>query len=94
MTSLLLAEISGLVVSLALKYLPWLSDWYDGQTSKTRALVAVVAMLVVTAVAYGLSCTGEYSFFECSRAGALAAAELFIAALVANQATYTVVRNW
>lgn len=88
-----LASVAGLVLSLAFAYVPRLSDWYDGKNSQTKALIMAGLLLVVAVGAYGLSCASPYSYFECTRVGAWTAAQVFVAALVANQGTYLIVRN-
>lgn len=88
-----LAGVAGLVLSLAFAYVPRLSDWYDGKDSQTKALIMAALLLVVAAASYGLSCTGDFAFFECTRVGAWVAVQVFIAALVANQGTYLLMRN-
>lgn len=93
MNEQLLASMAGLVLSLAFAYMPGLSDWYDGKNSQTKALIMAGLLLVVAAASYGLSCTGNFAYFECSEAGAWTAVEVFIAALVANQGTYMITRN-
>lgn len=93
MTEQQLASVAGLALSLAFAYVPGLSDWYEGKNSQTKALIMAGLLLVVAAASYGLSCTGNYALFECTEAGAWTAVEVFIAALVANQGTYLLMRN-
>lgn len=90
MTAELLAGISGTVVSVLFSYLPGLSGAYDGLGATYKRLVMAGVLLVVAAVIYGLSCAGIYQFFTCDQAGIIKAVEIFVAALVANQATYLI----
>jgi len=90
MTAELLAGISGTVVSVLFSYLPGLSGAYDGLGATYKRLVMAGVLLVVTAAVYGLSCAGIYQFFACDQAGIIKAVEIFVAALVANQATYLI----
>lgn len=90
MTAELLAGIAGTVVSVLFSYLPGLSGAYDALDNTTKRLVMAGVLLVVTAAVYGLSCANVFSYFTCDKAGIFKAVEIFIAALVANQATYLV----
>lgn len=88
MTAELLAGIAGTVVSVLFSYLPGLSGAYDVLDNTTKRLVMAGVLLVVAGTVYGLSCAGVFDFFTCDKGGILKAVEIFIAALVANQATY------
>jgi hypothetical protein len=49
-----------------------------------------VVLLVATAAIFGLSCAGVLTVASCNQPGALGLVSALIAALVANQATYTI----
>ena len=85
-----LGAIAGAVLSLAVAYIPRVSEWYDNLDAKGKAQ-AMGALLIVTAVAvFGLSCAAVLDFVPCTVAGAKELFTVLIAALVANQAVYSI----
>lgn len=86
----LLMSVAGAMLALGFGYLPGLRDWYGAQDGPRKALVMALLLLVAALGTFGLSCWGPYTFTTCDEAGAWALVELFIAALVANQATYQI----
>lgn len=93
MDQITLATIAGSLLSLVFSYVPGFSTWYDGKDAQTKALIMGAALLLVTAGAFGLSCAGWGSYFECTETGVQAALTVFFAALVANQATYGLTKH-
>lgn len=91
MTSERLAEFAGIVLSLAFSYVPGLREKYDALDGIYKRLIMGGALLVVAAGVFGLSCAGIIGDVVCSEAGAIGLARVFIAALIANQATYLLV---
>ena len=92
------AIVAGLL-ALLFAYVPGLSDWYGALESKHKALVMAGALLVVAVGVVGLACAGLAGDFgltvTCDRPGIVGLVNAFIAALVANQATYVIaVRPW
>jgi len=88
-----LALIAGTVLSLLFSYGPGLRQKYDSLSPDYKRLVMLAALAVVTLGLYGASCAGVYDLpfvagVECTRAGALGLFELFVSALIANQATF------
>ena len=90
MNSEQLAAVAGLVLSLAFSYVPGLSDWYGALEATRKRLVMAGLLLVVTVGVFGFSCGGLANIVTCDKAGAWALVNAFIAALVANQATYQI----
>lgn len=81
------ASIAGALLSLAMKYVPGLSDWYAKQASGTKSLLMAV-LVVISAVGV--------AFWTCSD-GACAAqgnwkvyVMAIFGALMANQATHQI----
>jgi hypothetical protein len=83
-----LAAIAGLILSLLFSYVPGLSDWYGALEPTRKRLVMAGLLLAVAGGTFGLSCAGVVDAVACTQKGALALVSAFIAALVANQATY------
>jgi hypothetical protein len=90
MTGQQLAIAAGILLSLLFSYIPSLQAWYSAKDSKTQSLIMLGALAVVTAGALGVSCAGWWSLVTCDQIGVKSLIEAFVAALIANQATYTI----
>lgn len=90
MTAEQLSALAGVILSLAFSYLPGLAPWFDRLEPTVKRLVMAGLLLVVAVGAFGLSCAGVISAAACTQAGAWSVLTVFIAALVANQATYLI----
>jgi hypothetical protein len=90
MTGNELAGVAGIILSLLFSYIPKLQLWYDPLDPKTKSLIMLGALLLTTAGAYGLSCSGWWIFVTCNQAGVKSLVEAFVVALIANQATYVI----
>jgi len=93
MTPELLSSLGAILLSLAASYLPGFSPWYGALAGEHKRLL-MLGLLALTALAcYGLACAGLAEALElgltCDEPGALALARAFLAALVANQATFS-----
>ncbi len=92
MDNVALSSIAGVILSLAFSYIPGLRPWYEAQSSETKRLIMAALLLVVAAGTYVLSCTGTgiIDSIACDNNGIMELVNAFIAALVANQATYLI----
>lgn len=90
MTAEQLSALAGVILSLAFSYLPGLAPWFDKLETTVKRLVMALLLLVVAAGAFGLSCAGVVDAATCTQAGAWSLLNVFVAALVANQATYLI----
>lgn len=86
----LVASVAGVLLSLGFGYAPGLKDWFEALPGTRKALVMAAFLLVAAVGLFLLSCYGPYDYATCDEAGMWALAELFIAALIANQATYQI----
>lgn len=91
MTSNQLAEFAGIVLSLAFSYVPGLREKYDALDGSYKRLVMLGALALVAAGVFGLSCWGIMDSVTCTKTGAIGLFEAFVAAAIANQATYLLV---
>ena len=87
-----LSQIAGVVLSLALAYVPKLAEWYAVKDAKAKARI-MGGLLIVTAVSiFALACAkliGDIAFgVSCDQASAIQLVQILITALVANQATF------
>lgn len=92
MTAEQLAQIAGVVLSLALAYIPAFAQWYAQKDAPAKARI-MGGLLVLTAVGiYGLACARlaiDLGFtVVCDQAGLLGLFKILIAALIANQTVF------
>jgi hypothetical protein len=97
MTPELLASIVAVVLSLAASYLPGFSDWYAALAPSYKRLL-MLGLLALTALgSLVVACAGFARpaglSLACDEAGALALFKSFLAALVANQAAYSITKR-
>jgi len=88
-----LSSIAGVLLSLIFSYVPGVSAWYEKLTGEYKRLVMAVVLAVVSGALYGMGCAGwlgDMVALTCDYAGARVLIRGFIAALVANQATYLI----
>jgi len=87
MTSTELSALAGVVLSLLVSYLPGLREKFAAQTPTTKSLVMAILLVLVAAGALFYKCNLG---LECVTANWHDYAIALFAALVANQATYTI----
>ena len=86
-----IAAIVGIVVSLALEYIPVFKDWYNSLPDSQQKLLALGVGFGVVAGAFGLGCWGLMApYWACSWPGAWDALLVWLAYVLANQATYAI----
>ena len=85
-----LGAYAGIVLSLALFYIPGLSDWYNGLTPQKQAGIMALLLFAVAASVYGLACVNWYNAVTCDTEGLKQIINVFIAALIANQSVYLI----
>ena len=87
----ILPTISGILLSLLFEYVPGFSPWYAGQTSQVKKLIMIGLLALATGGAWLASCNGPYDWVPCGDLWSLF--ELFITAVIVNQATYMVAKR-
>jgi hypothetical protein len=89
--STLLAAIAGLLLSIVAEYVPA----YQQLEDRYKRLVMGLALVLVSASMYGLSCAGwlvlllDVDLVSCDQAGVVALVKAFLAALITNQTTHS-----
>lgn len=84
--------LAGAILALLFGYAPGLRPWYEALEPTRKALVMLLLLVVAAGVLYGAAC---YTPFDtggvtCDEPGVWLVVRLFLAALVANQATYLI----
>lgn len=90
MTSELLSSIAGIVLSLVFSYVPGINSAFGALKSETKRLIMAGLLLIVAGSAFGLSCAGLWPTVTCDQDGALGLIGNLVAALIANQAAYSI----
>ena len=91
MDSNIVASFAGALLALLFGYAPGVRQWYEALEPTRKALVMAGALLVAALLLYGAACYTPWPVgVTCDEAGFWTLAQLFIAALVANQATYLI----
>jgi hypothetical protein len=90
LTPTFIMALIGSVIAVVFEYLPGLEQAYGKLEDDKQRLVMLGVILLVVAGAYALSCAGVLAYFPCTQPGLLSAGELFLATLVANQATHRI----
>ena len=92
MTDNIVGSLAGALLALLFGYAPGLRQWYEALEPTRKALVMLLLLAVAAGVLYGAACYTPLGAGDitCDEAGFWTLAQLFIAALVANQATYLI----
>jgi hypothetical protein len=90
MTAENLSMYAGVLLSLVFAYVPGVSPWYKALASDIKRLVMLAVLAITAGAIFGLACAGYWSGIVCDQSGAVELVKLFIAALIANQATFLV----
>ena len=93
MTTEQLAAICGVVLSLLLAYIPGLATWYANKDAASKARIMGGLLILVALAIFGLACAHIIADFGlvvvCTKESLLQLIQILIAALIANQATFT-----
>lgn len=88
MTSEQLGAVAGVILSLLFSYVPGLREKFAALDSTKKSLAMAVMLLAVAGGAVALSCGQIVNVVECSKSGIIQMVSVYVAALVANQATF------
>lgn len=92
MTPEIIASVAGVILSLALAYVPGLNDRYAALDGAIKRAITGGLLIVAAGGALALGCAGLGEQLgvsvTCDQGGAVEAARALIAALVANQGAY------
>jgi hypothetical protein len=81
-----LGQIAGVILSLAVAYIPGIRERFDALDGPGKARVMAALLLVAAVGVFGYGCVN--TLVPCTVAGAKELFGVLVAALVANQATF------
>lgn len=92
MTDNSVASLAGVVLALLFGYAPGLRTWYEALEPTRKALAMLVLLAAAAGLLYGAACWTPFDAggVTCDEPGVWLVVRLFLAAMVANQATYLV----
>lgn len=95
MSAELLSSLGAMALALAAAYLPGFSTWFQSLSGEVKRLLMAGLLAAIAGAAFGLACAGGGWAaglgleLACDAPGAWGLARAYLAALLANQATYS-----
>ena len=93
MNAEILSSICAALLSLAVSYVPGFSSWYSALDGAAKRLLMLGLLAAVAATSYALACAGLGEALNlnlsCDESGGLTLVRAFLAALMSNQAVFT-----
>lgn len=90
----LLSSVAGIVLSLVFSYVPGLNVRFAALRQEVKRLIMAGLLLLVAGAVFGLACTSWGAAWgvsvSCDQAGIQTLIAAFVAALIANQAAYSI----
>jgi len=87
-----LSHIAGILLSLAIAYIPGIADWYAKKDTRSKAGIMALLLIVVSVGIFALACAHLVANIglgvTCDKASAIQLVQILIAALIANQAAF------
>jgi hypothetical protein len=87
-----LGSIAGVVLSLALGYIPGLAEWYANKDTRSKARIMGALLIIVALAIFAMACAhiiaGIGLAVVCTKVSLLQLVQILIAALIANQSTF------
>jgi hypothetical protein len=78
--------LAGLILAVVFRWFPVLAENYEAQTTATKQIVMLGALVVATVGIFAAGCGGLYeAVVACTQDGALSLARGFLGALAVNQ---------
>lgn len=90
MTPELLASIVSIALAVIFAYFPVVAEWFQSKEPDVKRLLMAGFLLLAALGSFGYVCggLGEIGGVVCDKAGALALFKVFVAAVIANQASF------
>ena len=83
-----LAGLAGILISVAVSYVPGLADKYAALDGTAKRLVMLLALILAAALVYGLSCANVVQVITCSQRDLVGLLRTVVLAIVATQSAY------
>lgn len=99
MTPETLALFAGSLLSILFSVVPILKPWYEGLTGLSKRLVMAGVLLLASVVIYAAACLSFLNIIlpgasiTCTEEGIWSLAQVFLLAVVANQATFILTKK-
>jgi hypothetical protein len=94
MSAELLSSIFAVLLSLAASFIPGFSAWFAALPGAQKRLVMLAGLALIALASYGLACADPAAALgfplACDQSGALTLWQSFLAAVIANQAAFTI----
>ena len=84
-----LSAAAGVALSLGFSYIPGLQETFNRLEPTYKRLVMLALLALAAGAAYALGCLGLLNV-DCSQAGAWGLLRTFLAAVIANQAAFSI----
>ena len=81
---------AGILLSVLASYVPGFKTWFGGLEPTYKRLGMLAALLVVSGVIFGISCSGLESLVPCDVPGVWGIVKIFGMTLVANQGAFLI----
>ena len=88
-----LSAIAGMILSMALEYVPGIAGLYERLTAVQKRLVMLLLLTVSAGGLFGLSCADLVLYVECSARGVLELLGMIGVAIGVNQGTYLLTKK-
>lgn len=88
-----LSVLAGMLLSLALEYIPGIAPRYEALSAVWKRLVMLILIIGSAAALYGLSCANVLLYVECTTGGVLELLGMIGVAIGANQGTYLLTKK-
>lgn len=86
----LLVGIAGVLLSLGFGYIPNLKEWYEAKDGVRKAQIMGFLLLASAVGVFLAGCYSPWQAVTCDEAGFWGLVELFVNAVIANQATFLI----
>jgi hypothetical protein len=90
MTAEQLVAIVSAVLALLFAYVPGFANWFNPIQAEYKRLIMLGLLLAVSAVIFGLSCSGIATYVECTQQGVWEYVQILGVAIIMNQSLFAI----
>lgn len=88
-----LSALAGMLLSLALEYVPGIAGRYEVLTAVQKRLVMLLLLVASAGALFGLSCADLVAYVECTARGGLELVGMIGVAIGVNQGTHRLTKK-